>query len=228
MLVLCAAAVGFLTGFAAAYVERFFSVLLLDALLVGMLSGSSLLFVGLLLHAPARVVTVCCLLVGLAGAAGHRLGDYRYTLRSLSLTEADPGLSGLAGVELENTFPEDVVRRARAEVAEAYQQRLAAETGRRGIPGHVVLRTREGVVLAGAGHAHLRAPVPPVAVVLGWLLSFALSVLLCWLVLRRLGWVPRCEACDRLVGVDEDGEPSPCGACGYSHSSEGGGETSTA
>ncbi len=225
-LVLLAAVIGLLTGVAAAFVERFFSVLLLDALLVGILGGSALLFLGLLLHAPARVVAVCCLLLGLGGAAGHRAGDYHYTLRSLGLTEADPGLGGLTGAELEETFPADLVRRARAQVEEAYQQRLFAETGRRGLLGHVMMRTREGVILAGAGHAHLRAPLPPVAVVLGWLLSFAASMLLGWLVLRRLAWVPRCEGCGRLVGVGEDGEPSACASC---HSSEGSsGETSTA
>lgn len=219
-LALCSAVVGFLLGVSAAYVERFFSLLLLDALLVGILGGSALLFLALLMHAPPRVVVPCCLLLGILGAVGHRVGDYRYTIRSFGLAEADPGLAGLSASEIEGAFSRDVLQRARASVAEEYQRRLESETGRRGLLGHVILRTRGGVVLAGAGSARFRAPVPPVAVVLGWLLSFAVSVLLCWLVLRRLDWAPRCERCGRLVGLGEDGEPSPCSAC-YSSGEDG-------
>jgi hypothetical protein len=224
-LALCSVVVGFLLGVSAAYVERFFSVLLLDALLVGILGGSALLFLALLMHAPSGIVPLCCLLLGLLGAAGHRAGDYRYTLRSLGLSEADPGLSELSAAEIEGAFPKGVLQRARAEVEAEYQRRLEVETGHRGLVGHIMLRTRGGVVLAGVGSSRFRAPVPPVAVVLGWLLSFAASVLLCWLVLRRLDWAPRCEGCGRLVGLGEDGEPSPCSAC---YSSGEGGEASTA
>ncbi len=188
---LLGALVGFLLGYSYAYIGRFVQLLFLDAILIGLFGGALLLFVALIRHINfARWLSATCVTVGLMGWLGMQAGEHRIAKRVFARM-GDPisqeTASGDTMLEL-------------SEKAEALSE---------GWFPYAKWRAERGLMITRVGPRIARVKIPAEAVFLTQALSMVLAIFLCWLVLRRLGWVEICPETGRFIPIrrsDEEDE----------------------
>jgi hypothetical protein len=199
-MVASAAIVGFSLGYAAAYVARLVHVAFLEAVIVGILGGSLILFTALFVQAPPRGwISVACVVLGMAGWFGLQTSDYRHTLKQLTQRGLDPGLQTLSVHEIELITTPEQRARLQNDATAIFHDALRQRTGTTGLWGFVRLRWQNGLVIMRVGTKTLRGKLPSSLVLASQVLSVLLSVLLAWMVLRRIGWALQCVSCKRYI-----------------------------
>ncbi len=180
---LLGALIGFLLGYSYAYVGRFVQLLFLDAVLIGLFGGSLLLFVALVRRIHfARWLSATCVTVGLMGWMGMQAGEHRIAKRVFDRM-GDP-------IAQESASGQTMIEQS--EKAEAISE---------GWFPYAKWRAERGLVITRVGPRIARAKIPAEAVFLTQALSMVLAMFLCWLVLRRLGWVEICSETGRFVPI---------------------------
>jgi len=192
--------VGTMTGYAAGYLGRLVHIAFLEAAIVGMLGASLLLFLALFTQAPPRGwVPLACIMLGLGGWLGNQLNDYRYTRQQLTRKGLDPGLQSISVNDFELLTTPEQRARLQNDAMLVFQDALAQRTGSSGLWGFVKLKWQQGLIISRFGDHTVRGAVPPYLVAASQAFSIVLSVLLAWLVLKRISWALQCVSCGRYI-----------------------------
>lgn len=193
---------GFLMGYSMAYLGRLIHIMFFDAVLVGLMGGSLVLFYALLRHIkPGRWLLSVCLILGVLGWYGHSYGEYRFEQRAQSRSGGDT---------VAETLGLEATAEAQATALENFEKALEEETGHRGLQGFILSRWKRGMIVMGLGpnKSHISMPMGAAAAL--DLLKIFIAMGLAFLVLRRLVWVKSCLVCGRYlettVESDSDSE----------------------
>jgi hypothetical protein len=196
-LTLIASLVGGLLGYSVAYLGRLIHIMFFDAVLVGLMGGSLVLFYALLRHIkPGRWLLSLCLLLGILGWYGQIYGEYRFTQRAVSRSGGDDAAETL-GLEANEE--------AQARALEGFEKMLEKETGHQGLQGYILFRWQRGLFALGLGPNKSRISMPMGAAATLDFLKIFIAMGLAFLVLRRLVWVKSCPECGRYL--ESRGEP---------------------